>query len=114
MSIEIKTTFADELRTRAEYTRKVNSVINAICKKLEEVADDGFYFYRNAYRLQEKPESQFSKKPKHNHEFDNLILKKLTGMGLECEIVYEDLNPHPEFGQEGFDACYRVDVSWKK
>jgi len=107
-------TFADELRDRAEYTKIVENTINTICKKLKEVADDGFYFCRNAFRLQEKPESQFSKQPKHNNKFDNLILKKLSDMGLEYEIVYEDLNPHPEFGQEGFDACYRVDVSWKK
>lgn len=106
-------TFADELRNRAEYTRKVDKTINAIRKKLEEIADEGGYYCHDVYRLEKKPTSQHEK---YNcgTAFDQLVVKKLLDMGLKCEVVYVDLNPHPEFGQEGFDACYRVDVSWTK
>lgn len=106
-------TFADELRTRAEYTKKVNNVINTIRKELEVVADDGRYFCRDIYRLEKKPTSQFQTYQGGN-KLDELILKRLSDMGLKCEINLLDLNPHPEVGQEGWHACYSVDVSWNK
>lgn len=51
--------------------------------------------------------------PDHEHDVQNLVVRRLQSMGLEVEIVpsnFEDLREHPAFGDDGFSPSERINV----
>ncbi len=56
---------------------------------------------------------QASSLPNYEQDVQDLIVQKLSSMGLEVEIVpshFDDLRDHPAFGDDGFSPTERINV----
>jgi len=114
-------TFKDELYRVAKHHRNTELIIKEIKDKALEAAKKGLFGLHRIYRLKtENKRAQYQ--PSHFLtaildskdllEEDNCIIEELINLGFKVTFISVNLNPHPEVGEEGYEAAYFINVYW--
>jgi hypothetical protein len=115
-------TFKEEIVKITMWKKQTEKLINQIQDRILAIANEGGWSLSEAYKLEAKNDFHMYKNETRVRaditnipmtEKDKFIYKTFAEMGFNVSFISVNLNPYPEFGQEGYSACFYMNLDWK-
>lgn len=115
--------FKDEIVKITKWKKTTETIIAKIKTEITKRAENGYWDLDEAYKLEADNKlhmyasntrilvDHVGKIPMT--EKDTFVYKQFKDMDFEITFYSVNLNPYPEMGQEGYSACFYMNIGWK-